>query len=70
MIITEPIYTLLTSRARVCIKIPATPESMVACQLLKKDNINTLATCVFSVAQAQTAARAGCLYVAPYFNGE
>ena len=59
-----------TGRDRVCIKIPATPESLVACEKLSQLNINTLATCVFSVAQAQAAAQAGCLYVAPYFNGQ
>jgi transaldolase len=59
----------LLHRDRVCIKIPATPESIIACERLSQLNINTLATCVFSVAQAQAAAQAGCLYVAPYFNG-
>ncbi|KAH7911173.1 aldolase [Hygrophoropsis aurantiaca] len=56
------------SRDQVCIKIPATPESMVACQQLEAEGIRTLATCLFSVAQAVSASQAGCLYVAPYFN--
>jgi len=55
-------------RSRVCIKIPATAESIVACQYLEKSSINTLATCLFSVPQAVAASQAGCLYVAPYFN--
>ncbi|KAF9459127.1 aldolase [Collybia nuda] len=55
-------------KTRLCIKVPATPESLVACQLLRKDNINTSATCVFSVAQAQAAAQAGCSYVIAFFN--
>jgi len=55
-------------KSRVCIKIPATPESMVACQYLEKVGIRTLATCLFSVPQALAASQAGCLYVAPYFN--
>ncbi|EIM82164.1 aldolase [Stereum hirsutum FP-91666 SS1] len=55
-------------KSRVCIKIPSTPESIVACQYLEKIGIRTLATCLFSVPQAVAASQAGCLYVAPYFN--
>ncbi|KAI0655082.1 hypothetical protein C8Q70DRAFT_1021762 [Cubamyces menziesii] len=55
-------------KSRVCIKIPATPESIVACQYLERLGIRTLATCLFSVPQAMAAHQAGCLYVAPYFN--
>ncbi|KAI0335268.1 aldolase [Cubamyces sp. BRFM 1775] len=55
-------------KSRVCIKIPATPESIVACQYLERLGIRTLATCLFSVRQAMAAHQAGCLYVAPYFN--
>ncbi|KAH9946618.1 aldolase [Amylocystis lapponica] len=53
---------------RVCIKIPATPASLIACQHLEKNGIRTLGTCLFSVPQAIAASQAGCLYVAPYFN--
>lgn len=53
-----------------CIKIPSTPESIVACQQLEKNGIRTLATCLFSVPQAVAASQAGCLYIAPYFNGK
>ncbi|KAJ7503251.1 hypothetical protein B0H11DRAFT_1984704 [Mycena galericulata] len=53
---------------RVCIKIPATPESLLACRELQAEGIQTLATCLFSVAQAVAASQAGCTYVAPYFN--
>ncbi|KAH9898396.1 aldolase [Cubamyces lactineus] len=56
-------------KSRVCIKIPATPESIVACNYLERLGIRTLATCLFSVPQAMAAHQAGCLYVAPYFNG-
>lgn len=52
-----------------CIKIPTTPESVVACNYLEKLGIRTLATCLFSVPQALAAHQAGCLYIAPYFNG-
>ncbi|KAJ7471085.1 aldolase [Mycena latifolia] len=53
---------------RVCIKIPATPESLLACRELQASGIQTLATCLFSVPQAVAASQASCLYVAPYFN--
>ncbi|KZT22771.1 aldolase [Neolentinus lepideus HHB14362 ss-1] len=53
---------------RVCVKIPATPESLLACQQLECEGIRTLATCLFSVEQAVAASQASCLYVAPYFN--
>ncbi|KAF7979300.1 hypothetical protein HWV62_43016 [Athelia sp. TMB] len=55
-------------KERVCIKIPATPQSILACQQLEQVGIKTLATCLFSVPQAVAASQAGCLYVAPYFN--
>ena len=52
-----------------CIKIPATPESVLACKYLESIGIRTLSTCLFSVQQAMAAHQAGCLYIAPYFNG-
>ncbi|KZT02720.1 aldolase [Laetiporus sulphureus 93-53] len=55
-------------KSRVCIKIPATPESIVACQHLETIGISTLATCLFSVPQAVAASQAGCRYIAPYLN--
>jgi len=55
-------------KSRVCIKIPVTPESVLACSELQKAGINTLGTCLFNLPQALAAAQAGCLYVAPYFN--
>ncbi|KAI0264613.1 hypothetical protein BC834DRAFT_881702 [Gloeopeniophorella convolvens] len=56
------------AKDRVCIKIPATPESLIACQYLEKIGIRTLGTCLFSVSQAIAASQAKCLYIAPYFN--
>ncbi|KAJ7255217.1 aldolase [Mycena rebaudengoi] len=53
---------------RVCIKIPATPESLLACRQLAVGGVQTLATCLFSVPQAVAASQANCTYVAPYFN--
>ncbi|KAG7092083.1 hypothetical protein E1B28_008461 [Marasmius oreades] len=55
-------------KERVCIKIPATPESMVACKVLAEMGIQTLATTLFSVPQAIAASQANCTFVAPYFN--
>ncbi|KAI0639407.1 aldolase [Trametes polyzona] len=55
-------------KSRVCIKIPTTPQSVVACNYLERLGIRTLATCLFSVPQAMAAHQAGCLYIAPYFN--
>ncbi|KAJ3563222.1 hypothetical protein NP233_g9084 [Leucocoprinus birnbaumii] len=55
-------------KERVCIKIPSTPESILACQYLQKIGIQTLATTLFSLPQALAASQAGCKYVAPYFN--
>ncbi|KAK1227647.1 hypothetical protein PQX77_009349, partial [Marasmius sp. AFHP31] len=55
-------------KERVCIKIPTTPQSMVACKLLSEMGIQTLATILFSVPQAIAASQANCTYVAPYFN--
>ncbi|KAH9835558.1 aldolase [Rhodofomes roseus] len=55
-------------KSRVCFKIPATPESIIACGRLEEEGIRTLATCLFSLPQAVAASQAGCLYVAPYFN--
>lgn len=55
---------------RVCIKIPSTIEGLRACKILEKEHdVRTLATTVFSVAQALAAAEeANCTYAAPYVN--
>ncbi|KAF7791855.1 hypothetical protein EIP86_002879 [Pleurotus ostreatoroseus] len=58
------IDTLVTDR----LMIPATPESILACQYLEKIGIRTLATCLFNLPQALAASQAKCTYVAPYFN--
>jgi hypothetical protein len=55
-------------RERVCIKIPVTPQAVVACKELAKSGINSLGTSLFTVPQAIAASQAGCFYVAPYFN--
>ncbi|TFK89194.1 aldolase [Polyporus arcularius HHB13444] len=55
-------------RSRVCIKIPSTPEALLACKEVEKEGIRTLATSLFSVTQALAAHEAGCLYIAPWLN--
>ncbi|KAK4176588.1 putative transaldolase [Triangularia setosa] len=54
--------------SRICIKIPATYEGILACRELEKRGITTLATTLFSLEQAILSADAGCRYVAPYVN--
>ncbi|KAG1766668.1 aldolase [Suillus occidentalis] len=54
--------------SRVCIKIPVTPQSILACKELEESGIRTLGTCLFSVPQAMAASQAGCLSISPYFN--
>lgn len=56
------------SRDRVCIKIPITPQSILACKELEESGIRTLGTCLFSVPQAMAASQAGCLSISPYLN--
>ena len=50
------------------IKIPSTPEALLACREVEKEGIRTLATSLFSVPQALAAHEAGCLYIAPWLN--
>lgn len=54
--------------ARIAIKIPSTWEGMMACHTLELAGVRTLATTLFSMAQAVLAAEVGCTYVAPYVN--
>ncbi|KAL2010463.1 hypothetical protein VTN00DRAFT_6270 [Thermoascus crustaceus] len=54
--------------SRVCIKIPSTWEGMLASRSLELAGVRTLATTLFTFAQAVLAAEVGCTYVAPYVN--
>lgn len=54
--------------SRIAIKIPSTWEGMMACHTLELAGVRTLATTLFSMAQAVLAAEVGCTYVAPYVN--
>ncbi|KAF8249000.1 transaldolase [Wilcoxina mikolae CBS 423.85] len=55
-------------KERICIKIPATWEGLMACKALEAEGIRTLATTLFTLSQAKLAGEVGCTYVAPYVN--
>ncbi len=52
----------------IVVKIPASETGMAAIKCLKKENINVLATAIYSVHQGFLAALAGADYLAPYVN--
>ena len=54
--------------SRICIKIPSTWEGLQACRVLQNEGIITLATTLFTLAQAALAAEVKCHYIAPYLN--
>ncbi|EKT59887.1 transaldolase family protein [Providencia sneebia] len=54
--------------ANMIVKIPANLAGIAAINELKKQEIRTLATAVYSTSQAIMAAFAGAEYIAPYFN--
>lgn len=64
------------SRARYCIKIPATGPALNAAKVLSQHldedglPITTLGTAIFGVPQAIAASQANMIYISPYFNGE
>ena len=48
------------------IKVPCTPNGLLACKELTDDGINVNVTLIFSQAQAVLAAKAGAQYVSPF----
>ncbi|SCC67684.1 fructose-6-phosphate aldolase [Kosakonia oryziphila] len=52
----------------IVVKIPVTTEGLAAIKQLKKEDIVTLGTAVYSAAQGLLAALAGAKYIAPYVN--
>lgn len=52
----------------IVVKIPVTAEGLVAIKALKKEDITTLGTAVYSASQGLLAALAGAKYIAPYVN--
>ena len=48
------------------IKVPCTPDGLLACHTLSKELIRVNVTLIFSTAQAILAAKAGATYVSPF----
>ena len=48
------------------IKVPCTPDGLLACHTLSKELIRVNVTLIFSTAQAILAAKAGAKYVSPF----
>ena len=48
------------------IKVPCTPQGLLACKELSKELIRTNVTLIFSAAQAILAAKSGATYVSPF----
>lgn len=60
-------HNLVEEFGEMCtIKVPCTPEGLLACKELKKELIRTNVTLIFSAAQAILAAKAGATYVSPF----
>lgn len=55
-------------RKNVTIKIPMTPEGLKAVKKLKKEQIKTNVTLIFSANQALLAAKAGATYISPFIG--
>ncbi|MFC2049262.1 transaldolase family protein [Chlamydiota bacterium] len=54
--------------SRIIVKIPVTEEGLVAIQRLSNGDIPVMATAILNPMQALLAAKAGALYLAPYFS--
>ena len=50
------------------IKVPCTPDGLLACRTLSKELIRVNVTLIFSTAQAILAAKAGATYVSPFIG--
>ena len=50
----------------VTVKLPMTPQGLIACTQLKRELIRTNVTLIFTPAQAILAAKAGATYVSPF----
>ena len=50
----------------ITIKVPCTPQGLIACHELNKDEIPVNVTLIFSTAQAILASKAGATYVSPF----
>lgn len=52
----------------VYVKVPMTPNGLMACKALREDGINVNVTLVFSASQAVMAAKAGATLVSPFIG--
>lgn len=59
---------LFSLSKRIIVKIPVTPEGLIAISALSKEGMPVMATAVFDPNQILLAARAGAQYIAPYFS--
>ena len=60
-------HNLVEEFGDICtIKVPLTPQGLLACKELSKEGIRTNVTLIFSAAQAILAAKAGATYVSPF----
>ena len=48
------------------IKVPCTPDGLLACKMLNKDLIRVNVTLIFDAAQAILSAKAGATYISPF----
>lgn len=53
---------------RLMVKVPVTTEGLKAIRALSQKGVATMATAVFDPNQVLLAARAGAMYIAPYFS--
>ena len=60
-------HNLVEEFGDICtIKVPCTPQGLLACKELSKEGIRTNVTLIFSAAQAILAAKSGATYVSPF----
>ena len=64
----EAKYIISLCGKNTVVKLPAIPEGFKAMRMLKKEDIATCGTVVYTPMQALFAAKAGASYVAPYVN--
>lgn len=61
-------HELMKISPKIVIKVPMTPDGLLAVQTLSHENIRTNVTLVFSAAQALLAAKAGATFVSPFLG--
>jgi transaldolase len=61
-------HELMKISSKIVIKVPMTPDGLLAVRALSRENIRTNVTLVFSAAQALLAAKAGATFVSPFLG--